>query len=324
MGQTSCSTPARPWACAVNVSVEPGRPIVAAAAITVYTVGIVKHIPDVRTYVAVDGGMSDNPRPVLYGSGYEAFLPAACAAEREMHARLVGKHCENGDVLIFDARSPTDLAVGDLLANPVTGAYGPSMASNYNKLTRPPVVFVRDGQARARRAPGDVRGPGGMRSGPERLPAQARAARSHRAPTASVGSPVHVEYTPALDGDPDPGEVVWAWVAYEDDPSQGKDRPSSSSAAAETRGSLVGIPLTSKRTSSDPQVPVGTGPWDREGRPSYARIDRVLDLDASRGARARCSAATFRRVVAASARASPPVTRPPPGRMTQSGDNRCT
>ncbi len=131
-----------------NVSVEPGRSIVAGAAITVYTVGTVKYIPGVRTYVSVDGGMSDNPRPVLYGSGYEAFLPRAVAAERPERARLVGKHCESGDVLIFDAGLPSGVAIGDLLATPVTGAYGHSMASNYNKLTRPPVVFARDGGAR--------------------------------------------------------------------------------------------------------------------------------------------------------------------------------
>jgi diaminopimelate decarboxylase len=131
-----------------RVSVEPGRAIVAAAAVTVYTVGTIKHIPEVRTYVAVDGGMSDNPRPVLYGSGYEAFLPRAVDADRPLHARLVGKHCESGDVLLFDARLPDDVRVGDLLATPVTGAYGHSMGSNYNKITRPPVVFVADGRAR--------------------------------------------------------------------------------------------------------------------------------------------------------------------------------
>ena len=131
-----------------NVSVEPGRSIVASAAITVYTVGTVKHIPGVRTYVSVDGGMSDNPRTVLYGSGYEAFLPRAVQAPRPLRARLVGKHCESGDVLIFEAVLPAGVKVGDLLATPVTGAYGHSMASNYNKLTRPPVVFVHDGNAR--------------------------------------------------------------------------------------------------------------------------------------------------------------------------------
>ena len=130
------------------VSVEPGRSIVAAAAITVYSVGTVKTIPGVRTYISVDGGMSDNPRPVLYGSGYEAFLPRAVTAPRTQRARVVGKHCESGDVLIFDAVVPDGMKVGDLLATPVTGAYGHSMASNYNKLTRPPVVFVHEGAAR--------------------------------------------------------------------------------------------------------------------------------------------------------------------------------
>ena len=131
-----------------TVSVEPGRSIVAAAAITVYTVGTIKEIPGIRTYISVDGGMSDNPRPVLYGSGYEAFLPRDVAAERSLSARLVGKHCESGDVLVLDAALPRDVKVSDLLATPVTGAYGHSMASNYNKLTRPPVLFVRDGAAR--------------------------------------------------------------------------------------------------------------------------------------------------------------------------------
>jgi diaminopimelate decarboxylase len=92
--------------------------------------------------------MSDNPRPVLYGSGYEAFLPRAVGAERNARARVVGKHCENGDVLLFEARLPDDVSVGDLLATPVTGAYGQSMGSNYNRITRPPVVFVADGAAR--------------------------------------------------------------------------------------------------------------------------------------------------------------------------------
>jgi diaminopimelate decarboxylase len=130
------------------VSVEPGRAIVAAAAVTVYSVGTIKPIPGVRTYVAVDGGMSDNPRPVLYGSGYEAFLPRAVGADRPWRVRVVGKHCESGDVLLFDAGVPDDLTVGDLLAVPVTGAYGHSMGSNYNKVTRPPVVFVAGGHAR--------------------------------------------------------------------------------------------------------------------------------------------------------------------------------
>jgi diaminopimelate decarboxylase len=128
--------------------VEPGRAIVASAAVTVYTVGTIKEIPGIRTYVAVDGGMSDNPRPVLYGSGYETFLPRAVRAERPRTVRVVGKHCESGDLLVREGRLPADLAVGDLLATPVTGAYGHSMGSNYNKVPRPAVVFVNGGEAR--------------------------------------------------------------------------------------------------------------------------------------------------------------------------------
>ena len=131
-----------------RVSVEPGRAITAAAAVTLYTVGTVKFVPGVRTYVSVDGGMSDNPRPVLYGSGYETFLPRAVTSRREMPIRLVGKHCESGDLLVREGRVPADLAVGDVIATPVTGAYGHSMGSNYNKVLRPAVVFVADGEAR--------------------------------------------------------------------------------------------------------------------------------------------------------------------------------
>jgi diaminopimelate decarboxylase len=130
------------------IHVEPGRAIVASSAVTLYTVGTIKDIPGIRRYIAVDGGMSDNPRPVLYGSGYEAFLARDPAAERPERARLVGKHCESGDVLIFDAALPRGVRVGDVLVTPVTGAYGHSMGSNYNKVPRPPVVFVRGGQAR--------------------------------------------------------------------------------------------------------------------------------------------------------------------------------
>jgi diaminopimelate decarboxylase len=131
-----------------RVTAEPGRAIVAGAAVTLYRVGTIKDIPGVRTYVSVDGGMSDNPRPVLYGSGYEAFLPRAVDEERPWSVTVVGKHCESGDVIVRDACVPADLAVGDVLCTPVTGAYGHSMASNYNKVPRPPVVFVRDGEAR--------------------------------------------------------------------------------------------------------------------------------------------------------------------------------
>jgi len=133
---------------ATKIFVEPGRAIVASAAITLYRIGSIKDLPGIRTYVAVDGGMSDNPRPVLYDSGYEAFLPARVNDDRTEHARVVGKHCESGDVLIDDAQLPPGYKVGDVLATPVTGAYGHSMGSNYNKVTRPPVVFVRDGKAR--------------------------------------------------------------------------------------------------------------------------------------------------------------------------------
>lgn len=131
-----------------RIGIEPGRSIVASAAVTLYTVGTIKDLPGIRTYVAVDGGMSDNPRPVLYGSGYETFLARSVAGERHRSARVVGKHCESGDLLVRDAKVPADIAVGDILGTPVTGAYGHSMGSNYNKVTRPPVVFVRNGDAR--------------------------------------------------------------------------------------------------------------------------------------------------------------------------------
>lgn len=132
----------------VRLTAEPGRAIVATAGLTLYRVGTIKALPGIRTYVSVDGGMSDNPRPVLYGSGYEAFLPRAYRAPRPLAARVVGKHCESGDVVVADARLPVDLAVGDVLATPVTGAYGFAMASNYNRVGRPAVVFVGDGRHR--------------------------------------------------------------------------------------------------------------------------------------------------------------------------------
>ncbi len=131
-----------------RVTAEPGRSIVARSAVTLYTVGTIKEIDSIRTYVAVDGGMSDNPRPVLYGSGYEAFLPRAVGAERDKMVRIVGKHCESGDVIVSDAAVPADTAVGDILCTPVTGAYGHSMGSNYNMVLRPAVVFARGGEAR--------------------------------------------------------------------------------------------------------------------------------------------------------------------------------
>ena len=130
------------------IGVEPGRSIIAQAGITLYRVGTIKRLQGLRTYVSVDGGMSDNIRPALYGSHYEAFLPRAASDQRSQAVRVVGHHCESGDIVIREGHLPADLAIGDILAVPVTGAYGYSMASNYNRTPRPAVVFVRDGRAR--------------------------------------------------------------------------------------------------------------------------------------------------------------------------------
>ena len=130
------------------LTVEAGRSVAGPAGVTLYTVGTIKEIPGVRTYVAVDGGMSDNPRPATYGAEYEAAIPARIAARRPLVATVAGKHCEQGDVLVRDAHLPADVAVGDVLITPVTGAYGYSLASNYNLVPRPAVVFVRDGEPR--------------------------------------------------------------------------------------------------------------------------------------------------------------------------------
>ncbi len=131
----------------VRLIAEPGRAIVAQAGITLYRVGAIK--PSVtRTYMVVDGGMSDNPRPVLYGSGYEAFDVEHPLAERPQCVRLVGKHCESGDVLVDEAWLPAQTGVHSVIATPVTGAYGYSMASNYNRVPRPAVVFVANDTAR--------------------------------------------------------------------------------------------------------------------------------------------------------------------------------
>ena len=139
---------AREAGISARITAEPGRSIAAAAAVTLYTVGTIKDVPGVRTFLSVDGGMSDNPRPVLYGSGYETFLPRAADASRDKAVRVVGKHCESGDLLVREGWVPADVAVDDVLATPVTGAYGHSMGSNYNKILRPAVVFCRDGDAR--------------------------------------------------------------------------------------------------------------------------------------------------------------------------------
>jgi diaminopimelate decarboxylase len=131
----------------VRILVEPGRSLVANAGVTAYRVGTVKEIPGVRTYVAVDGGMSDNLRPMLYGSRYEALIADRAAAEPDTTVTVAGMHCESGDVLVRDAPLAAP-AVGDVLVTPATGAYGHAMANNYNGVTRPPVIFCRDGEAR--------------------------------------------------------------------------------------------------------------------------------------------------------------------------------
>ena len=131
-----------------KVFVEPGSSIVATAGLTVYEVGTVKSIEGIRTYVSVDGGMSDNPRPMMYGSAYEAFDPARTSTDRTEHVRIVGKHCESGDIVINDALVAPNVQPGDLLVTPVTCAYCHSIASNYNKVPRPAVVFVANGVAR--------------------------------------------------------------------------------------------------------------------------------------------------------------------------------
>ncbi|MFD9334268.1 diaminopimelate decarboxylase [Streptomyces sp. NPDC060028] len=133
---------------APRISVEPGRAIVGPTAFTLYEVGTIKPLQGLRTYVSVDGGMSDNIRTALYDAEYGVTLVSRVSDAEPMLVRVVGKHCESGDIVVKDAYLPADLAPGDLLAVPATGAYCRSMASNYNHALRPPVVVVRDGQAR--------------------------------------------------------------------------------------------------------------------------------------------------------------------------------
>ena len=128
-----------------RLTVEPGRAIVGSAGVTLYRVLTVKR--GARTYVVVDGGMSDNPRPALYGSRYTIERIGARSAARTEPMTVVGRHCEAGDVLVHDARLPADIRPGDLLAMPCTGAYHHAMASNYNHFARPPVIAVRQGRA---------------------------------------------------------------------------------------------------------------------------------------------------------------------------------
>ena len=129
-----------------RIIMEPGRSIVATAGLTLYTVGNVKEIKDVRTYVSVDGGMADNPRFIMYGAEYEALLVENPNGERVMTATVAGKCCESGDILIENAKLPETRA-GDILAVLTTGAYNYSMASNYNRIPRPPIVMIKDGKA---------------------------------------------------------------------------------------------------------------------------------------------------------------------------------
>jgi diaminopimelate decarboxylase len=129
-----------------EIWIEPGRSIVGDAGTTLYTVGTSKEIPGVRKYVAVDGGMTDNPRPALYESKYEAILANRANEACEEVVSIAGKCCESGDMLIWDLELPK-VKSGDILAVACTGAYNYAMASNYNRIRRPAVVFVKDGQA---------------------------------------------------------------------------------------------------------------------------------------------------------------------------------
>ena len=131
-----------------KLTVEPGRAIVARAGVTLYRVLTMKRIPGIRTFVAVDGGMSDNPRPALYGAAYTARLIGRTSTATPEPMTVVGRHCEAGDIIARDLPLPADLRPGDLLAVPCTGAYQHSMASTYNQICRPPVIAVRDGVAR--------------------------------------------------------------------------------------------------------------------------------------------------------------------------------
>ena len=135
-----------------RISIEPGRAIVGPTMFTLYEVGTIKDVElesgDNRRYISIDGGMSENIRPALYEAQYTAILANRTSNAPGISSRLVGKHCETGDIVIRDIDLPSDIAPGDLLATPVTGAYGRSMASNYNHVPRPPVIAVMHGKAR--------------------------------------------------------------------------------------------------------------------------------------------------------------------------------
>ncbi len=133
---------------APKIMIEPGRSIVGNAGVTLYTIGTIKEIPGIRTYVSVDGGMSDNLRPMLYGAVYEVMIANKAGDKPVVKVTVAGKHCESGDILIKNARLPR-VEVGDVLCTPATGAYGYVMANNYNKQPRPAVVLVKDGKAKS-------------------------------------------------------------------------------------------------------------------------------------------------------------------------------
>jgi diaminopimelate decarboxylase len=131
-----------------RLTIEPGRAIVGPSTVTLYEVGTIKDVDGLRTYVSVDGGMSDNIRTALYDAAYTVALASRSSDAAPMLSRVVGRHCESGDIVVRDCHLPADLAPGDLIAVAATGAYCRSMASNYNHLTKPGVVAVRDGVAR--------------------------------------------------------------------------------------------------------------------------------------------------------------------------------
>ncbi|HEY7718705.1 MAG TPA: diaminopimelate decarboxylase, partial [Pedococcus sp.] len=135
-----------------RISIEPGRAIAGPSTFTLYEVGTVKDVDlghgAKRTYVSVDGGMSDNVRTALYDADYSCTLASRRSEAPPRLARVVGKHCESGDIVVMDEYLPDDIAPGDLIAVPGTGAYCRSLSSQYNHTPRPPVVAVRDGEAR--------------------------------------------------------------------------------------------------------------------------------------------------------------------------------
>jgi diaminopimelate decarboxylase len=142
-GQCRAAGLARP-----RLTVEPGRGIVGPSTVTLYSVGTIKDVDGLRTYVSVDGGMSDNIRTALYDASYLCALASRESAAPPMLSRVVGRHCESGDIVVRHAYLPSDLATGDLLAVPATGAYCRSLASNYNHVPRPAVIAVNQGAAR--------------------------------------------------------------------------------------------------------------------------------------------------------------------------------